>query len=71
MTEATLTRPCGLHNLRMNGRRRLAGRRRTAPWVVVVATLMFLASIGLTLVVAIALENRIAAVETFLGIGQE
>ncbi len=73
MTEATLTRPSGLHNLRMNGRRRLAGRRRTAPWVVLllVATLLFLASIGLTLVVAIALENRIAAVETFLGIGQE
>ena len=40
--------PGGLHNLRMNGHRRPAGRRRSAPWVVVVATLMFLASIGLT-----------------------
>ena len=39
--------------------------------LLLVATLLFLASIGLTLVVAIALENRIAAVETFLGIGQE
>ena len=39
--------------------------------VLLVATLLFLASIGLTVVVAFILENRIAAVETFLGIGQE
>ena len=63
--------PSGLHNLRTNGRRRLAGRRRTAPWVLVVATLMFLASIGLTLVVAFTHENRIAGIEALLGNGEE
>jgi mRNA-degrading endonuclease toxin of MazEF toxin-antitoxin module len=62
----------GLHNLRMNGRRRLAGRRRSAPWVVlVVAPAMFLASIGLTLVVAFTHENRSAGIEALLGSGEE
>ena len=63
--------PCGLHNLRMNGHRRPEGRRRSAPWVLVVAMVMFLASIGLTLVVAFTLDNRIAAVEARLGSGEE
>ena len=65
----TLTMPSGLHNLRMNGRHRPEGRRRTAPWAVVL--LLFLASIGLTVVVAFTLENRIAAVEARLGSGGE
>ena len=57
----------------MNGHRRAAGRRRSATWAVVllVATLLFLASIGLTLVVAFTLDNRIAAVEARLGSGGE
>ena len=64
--------PSGLHNLRMNGgRRRPEGRRRSAPWVLVLALVMFLASIGFTLVVAFTLEHRIAAVEARLGSGDE
>ena len=58
--------------LRMNGRHRPEGRRRSAPWVLLlVATAMFLASIGLTIVVAFTLDNRIAAVEARLGSGED
>lgn len=65
-----------LHDLRMNGRRRrrLEDRRRTTPpWVMLllVATVMFLASIGLTITVAFVLEHRITAIEQFLDIREE
>ena len=39
--------------------------------LLLVATAMFIASIGLTIAVAFTLESRIAAIETFLGIGEE
>ena len=54
--------------MRMNGRSRRENGRRTPPWigVLILASVMFLASIGLTITVALILENRIAAVETFL-----
>ena len=54
--------------MRMNGRSRRENRRQTSPWigVLILASVMFLASIGLTIMVAFILENRIAAVETFL-----
>ncbi len=60
----------GLHNLRTSGRRWLVSRRRTPPWVVVliVATVMFLASVGLTVAVGLILGERIAAIETVLDI---
>lgn len=62
-----------LHHLHRNGRRRLESRRRTSPWIVVlvVATAMYSASIGLTIAVAFTLESRVATIEAFLGSGQE
>ncbi|MDE2769512.1 MAG: hypothetical protein OXI70_15630 [Chloroflexota bacterium] len=56
------------HDMRMHGRRRRENGRRTPPWigVLILASVMFVASIGLTITVALILENRIAAVETFL-----
>lgn len=62
-----------LHNLHVNGHRRLESRRRTSPWiaVLVVATAMYSASIGITIAVAFTLESRVAAIEAFLGNGQE
>ena len=62
-----------LHHLHMNGRRRLESRRRPSPWIVVlvVATAMYSASIGITIAVAFTLESRVAAVEALLGNGQE
>ena len=62
-----------LRAFRAHGRRRLAGRRRTAPGIVVLvgASVLFLASIGLTLTVAFSLEHRIAAIEAVLGIREE
>ena len=68
-----MTKPGGVHALRANARRRLGGRRRTAPGMVLLllAAVLFLASIGLTLTVAFSLEHRIAAIETFLGIDEQ
>ena len=52
-----------LHNLHLNG------RRQTPPWIVVlvVATALYSASIGLTIAVAFTLGSRIAAIEAILG----
>ena len=60
----------GFHNMRMRGRHRLEGGRRNSPGVVVlvVASALFIASIGLTIAIAFNLEARIAAIETVLGI---
>ena len=54
--------------MRMNGRSRRENGRRTPPWigVLILASVMFLASIGLTITVAFILQDRIAAVEIFL-----
>lgn len=59
--------------MRMHGRRCLESRRRTAPWVVVlvVASAMSLASIGLTIDIAFTLEAHIVAIEAALDTGQE
>ncbi|MDE0362314.1 MAG: hypothetical protein OXI74_14185 [Rhodospirillaceae bacterium] len=56
-----------IHDMRMNGSRRESGRR-TPPWIMVLilALVMFLASIALTITVALILENRIATIESFL-----
>lgn len=57
-----------LHNLHLNGHRRLESRRRTSPWIVVlvVATALYSVSVGLTIAVAFTLESRVAAIEAFL-----
>ena len=62
-----------LNDWRMNGRRRLEGRRRTPPWVgvLLLASAMFLAAIGLTITVAFVLDQRIAAIEQLLDIREK
>ena len=53
-------------------RPRLETRRRTSFGLVIVVLLgMFLACIGLTLVVGLMLEGRIAAVEAVVGLAEE
>ena len=58
---------------RMNVRHRLEGGRSTPPWVVVlaVASVMLVASIGLTITVAFSLNQRITAIEQLLDIREK
>ena len=62
-----------LNDWRLNGRRRLEGRRHTPPWVVVLtlATVMFLASIGLTITVTFFLDQRLTAIEQLLDLREK
>ncbi len=62
-----------LNDWRLNGRRRLEGRRRTPPWVgvLVLAMVMYLASIALTFTVAFFLDQRIVAIEQLLDIREK
>ena len=55
----------------MRSRNRLENRRRTSPWILVVALAMFLTSIGLTVTVGFLLESRISAIEKSLGLAEE
>ena len=63
----------GLHALRANARHGIEGRRRKSSGMVVLlaAAVMFLASVGLTIMVAFSLDHRIAAIEAVVGIGDE
>ena len=68
-----VTKPGGLHALRANARHGIEGRRRKSSGMVVLlaAAVMFLASVGLTIMVAFSLDHRIAAIEAVVGIGDE
>ena len=56
---------------RMRSRRKLVNRRRTSPWLLVLALTLFLVSIGLILVVGFMLGSRITTVEESLGLREE
>ena len=62
-----------LNDWHMDGRRQLEGRRRTPPsvGVLVLAMVLFLASIGLTIAVAFSLGQRITAIEQLLDIREK